>query len=295
MKRIFTVAFLIVNLFSVCIFAQMPYVIYDDEMFETQTINAPLSRYTYETLETSVGTLNYRKLSPQTPQKKYPLVIFLHGANERGIDNERQLTHGGSIFADSSEKYPAYVLFPQCDSHQYWAFSSRPNDLDATTFPAVYDVSVSITMIYELINKHLALPDIDSNRVYISGLSMGGFGTFDIVCRYPELFAAAVPMCGGINPSRLTGDGVKNVYWRVFHGEVDAVVPVSNSRKADSALTALGADVEYIEYPNVNHNVWDYIFARPDYLSWLFGKMRKTIITNQEMLNNDVPVKRKDY
>ncbi|MDR0763383.1 MAG: prolyl oligopeptidase family serine peptidase [Bacteroidales bacterium] len=280
-RTLFTVAFLIASLFSARISAQTPYVIKDTDA----------SRYTYETLETSVGTLNYRKLSPRKSQEKYPLVIFLHGAGERGDDNARQLIHGSKIFADSSEKYPAYVLFPQCDTHQYWAYSSRPDNLDATTFPVSYDISNTITMVRELIDRYLAQPDIDSNRVYISGLSMGGFGTFDIVCRYPEIFAAAIPICGGVNPARLTGDGVKNVYWRIFHGAVDVIVPVSNSRKADSALAMLGADVEYIEYPDVNHNVWDYVFVRPDYLSWLFGKMRKAIITNSETPDKDIPVK----
>ena len=107
-------------------------------------------------------------------------------------------------------------------------------------------------MVEELIRYYLAMDAVDKDRVYIFGLSMGGMATFDMVCRFPELFTAAVPLCGGINVERLTDQRLAGVYWRIFHGDADGVVPVENSRNAYSKLQQLGAD----------------------FLPWLFAKTR---------------------
>ncbi len=238
-----------------------------------------LDQFSKETFRASSGeTLKYRKLVPVVKENgvKYPLVIILHGAGERGSDNESQLKYGGELFAKKSnrEAYPAYVLFPQCPSNYFWPFNSQPASYTATTFPVNYTVSSAIQQVKELIDSYLAIDDVDKDRVYISGLSMGGMGTFDITCRFPEIFAAALPICGGINVERLNNN-VKDIYWRIFHGGADGVVSVENSRTANVKLKTTGADVEYIEFPGVGHDAWNNAFGREDYLSWMFSKTKK--------------------
>ncbi len=243
-------------------------------------ITTDLDNFTKESFRASNGeTLKYRKLVPIAKENgaKYPLVIVLHGAGERGSDNESQLKYGGELFAKKSnrEAYPAYVLFPQCPSNYFWPFNAQPASYTATTFPVDYPVSSAIKQVKELIDSYLAMDDVDKDCVYISGLSMGGMGTFDIVCRFPEIFAAALPICGGINVERLDSK-VKDIYWRIFHGGGDGTVTVKNSRDANTKLSGLGANVEYIEFPGVGHDAWNNAFGREDYLSWMFSKTRKS-------------------
>ena len=117
------------------------------------------------------------------------------------------------------------------------------------------------------------MPEVDTQRVYIIGLSMGAMGTYDLVVRYPEIFAAAVPICGTVNPSRLSV--AKDVKFRIFHGDADDVVPVKGSREAYKALKAAGADVEYIEFPGCNHGSWNPAFNYPGFMDWLFKQKRQ--------------------
>ena len=223
-------------------------------------------------------TLRYRELLPENynPQQKYPLVLFLHGAGERGSDNQAQLTHGSMMFTNpvNREKYPAIVLFPQCPRDYFWSFERRPEGkLDANSFPNNYTISSIMQAVKNLLDKYIAAGNIDTDRVYIMGLSMGGMGTFDMVCRFPDIFAAAIPICGGVNPERLKATAGK-VKFRIYHGDKDDTVPVENSRKAYRALKEYGAGVEYIEIVGCNHNSWDPAFNQPDFLSWLFRQKK---------------------
>ena len=223
-------------------------------------------------------TLRYRELLPENynPQQKYPLVLFLHGAGERGSDNQAQLTHGSMMFTNpvNREKYPAIVLYPQCPRDYFWSFERRPEGkLDVNSFPNNYTISLIMQAVKNLLDKYIAAGNVDTDRVYIMGLSMGGMGTFDMVCRFPDIFAAAIPICGGVNPERLKATAGK-VKFRIYHGDKDDTVPVENSRKAYRALKEYGANVEYIEIIGCNHNSWDPAFNQPDFLSWLF-KQRK--------------------
>lgn len=132
---------------------------------------------------------------------------------ERGSDNESQLRYGSEMFANPQNRkdYPAFVLFPQCPPSNFWPFESQPASYDATTFPIDYPTSTPIKLVKELIDSYLQMEEIDKDRIYILGISMGGMGTFDIACRYPETFAAAIPICGGVNVERLDNK-VKNIY-----------------------------------------------------------------------------------
>lgn len=107
--------------------------------------------------------------------------------------------------------YPAFVLFPQCPPSNFWPFESQPASYDATTFPIDYPTSTPIKLVKELIDSYLQMEEIDKDRIYILGISMGGMGTFDIACRYPETFAAAIPICGGVNVERLDNKVKKHI------------------------------------------------------------------------------------
>lgn len=146
-------------------------------------------------VSSSGDSLNYRLLEPEVMQagEKYPLVLFLHGAGERGNDNEKQLTHGGQMFLNpvNREKYPAFVLFPQCPESGYWAYENRPQSFIPTQMPVGKEMPSVFQAVKELLDMYLANPQVDKSRIYIMGLSMGAMGTYDMVSRFPDIFAAA--------------------------------------------------------------------------------------------------------
>ena len=224
-------------------------------------------------------TLRYRELLPENynPQQKYPLVLFLHGAGERGSDNQAQLTHGSMMFTNpvNREKYPAIVLVPQCPEDYFWSFEKRPEGkLDTDAFPAESKISSILQTVKDLLDKYIDAGSVDTERIYVMGLSMGGMATFDMACRFPDVFAAAIPICGGVNPARLKAAAGK-VSFRIYHGDKDSTVPVENSRKAYRALKEYGANVEYFEIVGCDHASWNPAFNQPDFLSWLFAQKKK--------------------
>jgi len=221
-------------------------------------------------------TLKYRELLPENynPRQKYPLVLFLHGAGERGSDNQTQLTHGSMMFTNpvNREKYPAIVLYPQCPEKNFWPFEQRPEGtLDVKAFPADYKISSMLQAVKDLLDQYIASGSVDTNRIYVLGLSMGGMGTFDMACRFPDVFAAAIPICGGVNPERLKAAAGK-VAFRIYHGDKDSTVPVENSRAAYRMLKKCGATVEYFEIIGCDHASWNPAFNQPDFMSWLFSQ-----------------------
>lgn len=225
-------------------------------------------------VSTTGDSLNYCLLTPETldEQSSYPLVLFLHGAGERGSDNQRQLTHGGNMWLNpvNREKYPTFVIVPQCPESGYWAYSSRPKSFIPSEMPLDEAITPIFITLKELLDFYLRMPQVDKKRIYIVGLSMGAMATFDLVIRYPELFAAAVPICGTVNPERL--DRAKSVKFRIFHGDDDNVVPVEGSREAYKALKSVGAEVDYIELPGVNHGSWTAAFNDNKFMEWLFSQ-----------------------
>jgi predicted peptidase len=217
-------------------------------------------------------TLNYRLLKPvgYVPGKKYPLVLFLHGAGERGDNNWAPLVHAAKDFADPKrrESYPCYVVVPQCPSDAKWSEVdwSKPS----STLPE--KPSVPMQAVKELLDEMVENAGVDPNRVYITGLSMGGYGTWDAIARYPGFFAAAVPICGGGDPSTVKLFARTPVW--CFHGDSDSVVSVKRSREMVDALKAVGATVKYTEYPGVQHDSWTATYANPDLYTWLFAQQR---------------------
>ena len=232
-----------------------------------------------EFLNDKGDTLLYRQLSPETvvQNKKYPLVLFLHGAGERGSNNTSQLQNGSMQFTNpvNREKYPSFVLFPHCPEDKYWAPSTRPEKFDVEHFPINAPISNPLRMVEEFLAQTVKDYPIDTNRIYIVGLSMGGMGVYDIVSRNPHMFAAAIAICGAVNPQRLR-EMDSNTQFRLYHGDADSVVPVMFSRETYKALKQTGKNVEYFEFPGVNHGSWDPAFNQPDFISWLYNQNKQT-------------------
>ena len=218
-------------------------------------------------------TLYYRLLVPEQKEtgKKYPLVLFLHGAGERGTDNEKQLTHGAQMWLNplNREQYPAFVLIPQCPPDDYWAYTERPTSFRPEDMPANPPLSPIFSTLKEMLDFWLDKPEVDRNRIYIIGLSMGAMGTYDLTIRYPEIFAAAVPVCGTVNPDRFSHKQ-KQLKYRIFHGDADDVVTVEGSRAVYRTLKKLGIEVYYTEFPGCAHASWHPAFNQPDFMDWLF-------------------------
>ncbi len=217
--------------------------------------------------------LNYRLLYPQnfSTSKKYPLIIFLHGAGERGNDNDAQLVHGSSLFLKKSnrEEFPAFVVFPQCPENGRWANSTDyRGDIKLLDEPGD-----QMKLVFGLLDMLKETLPVDQSRVYLSGLSMGGYGTLDAIMRRPNEFAAAMPICGGGDNSK--ANTISHIPIWIFHGVADSVVPVELSRTMYKALQQAGSNVKYSEYAGVDHNSWDNAFAEKDYLSWMFSQARK--------------------
>lgn len=237
-----------------------------------------LSSYERETFRSTDGfNLPYRVLYPDgyDAGKKYPLILVLHGAGERGSDNEKQLIHGSKLFLDPAvrEKYEAIVVFPQCPEDGYWSSVTidRSQNPLALKFDYTRPITRPLKAAIELVQNIMSQQAVDEEQVYITGLSMGGMGTFEAVHRYPDLFAAALPICGGGDTQHYRK--VKTPFW-VFHGSDDAVVNVRYSKVMVDKLKDIGVKVKYTEYPGVNHNSWDSAFAEPDFLKWMFKKKR---------------------
>lgn len=222
-------------------------------------------------------TLRYRELIPENPNKsQYPLVVFLHGSGERGIDNEKQLVHGAQMFLNpvNRKKYPAYVVFPQCPEDGFWAYDNDIVTYNPDEMPILDEPTKWIKLVRGLVTKYVNDGNVDPNRVYIVGLSMGGMAVFDLAERYPTMWAAAVAICGSINPARL--DKCRSVKFRIFHGDADTSVPVEASRKAYLKLKKIGADVDYVEFPGCGHGSWNPAFCMPDFMKWIFGQSKSS-------------------
>jgi len=238
-----------------------------------------LSQYKKEVFSERGQHLNYRILYPEhfSPNKKYPVVLFLHGSGERGNDNEAQLVHGSKLFLKDEVRkdFPAVVIFPQCPKEDYWSSA----DIDRSQyplgiiFPEKKATTPAMQLVLDLMDSIKAEKYSDDSRIYVGGLSMGGMGTFEILRLKPDMFAAAFPICGGANPAVVSQYDPKLSIW-VFHGAKDNVVLPSYSTDMVIALMKAKMDVKYTLYKDANHNSWDSAFAEPQLLPWLFSKSK---------------------
>lgn len=187
--------------------------------------------------------------------EKFPLILFLHGSGETGTDGKLQSTVGlGPVVKKQAETFPAFVIFAQ--SHKRtWSANSN-------------DANRALKMVDDLCKS----APIDTDRIYLTGLSMGGYGTWSLAAAEPNRWAAIVPVCGGGNPKLV--EKFKDIPCWCFHGDKDDAVKVSKSREMIDALKAAGANPKYTEYPGVGHNSWDKAYGTPELFSWLFEQKR---------------------
>lgn len=225
-------------------------------------------------------TLPYRLLLPKNydSTKTYPFILFLHGAGERGSNNEAQLLHGGSLFLKDSirDKYQAIVAFPQCPENSYWSNVKITEDNGKRTFNFQPDgePTTGMSLAMGLTKKILADYPVKKDQVYVMGLSMGGMGTFEIVRRMPATFAAAVPICGGADTT--TGKALRKTAWWIFHGAKDDVVPPHFSEDMVKELYKYyDVDMDFTMYSNSKHDSWTMAFKEPELMPWLFSKKLK--------------------
>jgi predicted peptidase len=242
-----------------------------------------LGEYTYAVFRERNNTLPYRMLMPLQfdSTKKYPILIFLHGANEKGLDNESQLNIGGRFFLqkDNRVHFPAIVIFPQCPADDSWAYFETTLDsisglANKWHFPFRKEPTATSGLLKHLLDSLIQLKYVDVSKIYIGGLSQGGMGVFDLIARYPHLFAAAFPICGAGKIASAKYFANEVAVW-IFHGEADDIVPPRFSRDYFKQLKKLGADVQYTEYPGVHHNSWVNAFNEKGLLPWLFSKSKK--------------------
>ena len=184
-------------------------------------------------------------------EKKWPLVLFLHGSGERGEDVSLVANHGIPKLAEE-KKFPFIALSPQCPTNSNWEIQQ-----DAL-LALLYDAFDSLS--------------IDKDRVYLTGLSMGGFGTWSLSEKYPELFAAIVPICGGGNPTDAWK--LKDIPVWAFHGAKDNVIPLEQTEKMVQALEKLNGNVKCTIYPKANHNCWTEAYNEPELYNWLLAQKK---------------------
>jgi len=204
----------------------------------------------------------------------WPAILFLHGAGERGSDGLVQTNVGlAPAIRQNFTRFPAIVVFPQVPTDSQW-------------------VGMPADMAVAALQQTMKEFHVDASRVYLTGLSMGGHGTWYVAYRHPELFAAIVPICSWIRDFPqfkgslpvVPGDSAavmrnlaqhlgKLPIW-IFHGETDPVVAVSGSREAYAALKAASADVRYTEFLGMGHNVWDAAYGSDEFVRWLFAQQR---------------------
>jgi MYXO-CTERM domain-containing protein len=224
-------------------------------------------------------SLPYRlfKVKNPTAGTKYPLILFLHGAGERGDNNTAQLmaNMGAKVWAsdDNQAKHAAYVIAPQCPADKQWVdtpWAEGSYLLDSVP------VSDQLTTALEIADEIAEEFQTDPARQYITGLSMGGFGTWDAIMRNPTRFAAAIPVCGGADPTK--ADLLKDLPIWTAHGDMDTVVPLAGTQEMVTALETAGSTViEYTEYPGVGHDAWSPTYGNQAIIDWLFIHQRPII------------------
>ncbi|MCU0782029.1 MAG: prolyl oligopeptidase family serine peptidase [Akkermansiaceae bacterium] len=213
--------------------------------------------------------LPYRWSAPakMEPDATYPLVLFLHGAGERGSDNTAQLKHGVRAILKAAEKLnqPCFLIAPQCPPDRWWTpRGPRANDQHHNQAP----LDAVIALVTDTLKRH----PVDPARVYVTGLSMGGYGTWHLLASQPDLFAAAIPICGGGDPGKAVS--FKAVPIWAFHGEADPVVPVKTTREMIAALEQAGGKPKATYYPGVAHDSWTATYDNTEVLKWLFAQRK---------------------
>ena len=232
---------------------------------------------------TSGERMPYRLFTPARlePGRRYPLVVFLHGSGGGGTDNVKQL-QGANVFGglvwtlpENQSRHPAFVLAPQSDVN--WACTlydprNPPKTIADIKFCPPEDLGIAARLAFEIIDSLLGALPIDPARIYVTGHSMGGAGTWHMIAHRPRFFAAAVPVCG--HPLPATAATVKDVPIWNFHGEVDEVEPVKTSRVMIDAIRKAGGKPRHTEYAGVGHSAYRWAYTEPALVEWVFAQKR---------------------
>ena len=222
-------------------------------------------------------TLNYRILKPldYDPNKKYPVHLFLHGSGERGSNNTSQLMYVDRLFLqkENRENYKSWIILPQCPTNDRWPNLSSDNEWNNNIKNKTNSPNKSLKLVMELMDRFIKKKQVNKQKVYVSGLSMGGMGTFEILYRRPNMFAAATPICGNGIAEFAKKYANKVSVW-IFHGSDDKVVEPKHSLKMAQAIIASGGSPKVTLYENVGHDSWNNAFAEPNFLKWIHSKSK---------------------
>lgn len=228
-------------------------------LFIVSCYSSSFSQVTEHTFDEKVEMpvkLDYVLYTPDAykdSKEDFPLIVFLHGAGERGTDLSKVSVHGPLQYIKEGNKINAVILAPQCPEGVYW----QPHEVAA------------------LVKKVIKENRIDENRVYLTGLSMGGYGVWATGGEYPELFAAMAPVCGAIyRPIYRNISHIQKMPIWVFHGALDDVVSPANSNEMVKTLKVAGSDVKYTVYPFANHNSWTETYNNPELYEWMLAQKK---------------------
>lgn len=186
------------------------------------------------------------------PGRRWPLVLFLHGSGERGSELDLAAMHGPPKLADAGHEFPFVLVTPQCPEPSQW----------------IAELSTLSGLLDEVVAAHR----IDPARVAVTGLSMGGYGTWSLAVRYPDRFAAIAPICGGMWLQ--SAAPLQNTPVWAFHGDADDVVPISATEQIVTELRSVGADVRFTRYPGVGHDSWTETYENPEFYDWMLSHRR---------------------
>ncbi len=205
------------------------------------------------TSEVSMKYLLYVPEQYELNKKKWPLLFFLHGAGERGDDLEKVKVHGPPKLVEKGESFPFIIVSPQCSENSYW-----PQEVD---------------VLEKLLDDIITKLSVDESRIYLTGLSMGGYGTWNWAIHYPERFAAIAPICGGGDDRR--AEKIKHIPTWVFHGAKDETVPLEQSQKMVAALEKVNGNVKFTVYPDAEHDSWTETYNNPEFYDWILSHKKK--------------------
>jgi len=187
--------------------------------------------------------------------KKYPLVIFLHGAGERGIDLNKIKKHGIPMLIEKQskilQKYEFISVSPQCPEEYNWNYLGETLEI--------------------FLKDYIKKTNVDTKRIYLTGLSMGGYGSWNLAFRNPNVFAAVAPICGSAGNGK-NYSSIKHIPIWVFHGAKDTIVPLSESTEPVAKLNDLEANIKFTVYPDLEHDSWTKTYENPNFYKWLFSQ-----------------------
>ena len=236
----------------------------------SQEIDTTRLKFNYIGYQLPISILNFK--SKTNSSQKTPLIFFLHGAGERGVDNKSQLLGGIPDiikFFKTQSNSSCVVIAPQCPKEQKWVDTDWTLSSHKMKDQMSWPLEAAVNFLDSFI---LSNPYIDTDRIYVSGLSMGGFATWELIQRFPNKFTAAIPVCGGGDTAM--ADKIKNIPVWAFHGKKDKVVLVNRTTDMIYKMKKVNKNVKVTIYPNDGHYIWKKVYGSKEIMSWFFSKRK---------------------